>query len=189
MVMTQPCEPCTHRTDELALDIRLDHAVWASENYERCDRCPFDWQWMTVYGLTDNKATLSAARVLWLQIEALWQEVRPTGRRKARSMPEDPEPRWWDIPQPERKFTAGLSLFERVKATVAIEDIAERLTNLSGQGNVLSGACPLHDGSGTEFVIWRDSQYWKCYGRCEAGGDVINLVKELMERGIEWQKK
>jgi hypothetical protein len=186
--MTQPCEPCAHRTDELDLDIRLDHALWTTENYERCDTCPFYWDWMTFYGLTDSKATLSAARVLWLELESLWQEVGPKSRRKVRSMPEDPEPGWWDIPQPERKATAGLSLFERVKAAVAIEDIAERVTNLNGQGNVLSGACPLHGGSGTEFVIWRDIQYWKCYGRCEVGGDVIHLVKELMERGIEWQK-
>ncbi len=187
--MTQPCEPCAHRMDELDLDIRLDHALWAAENYERCDTCPFDWDWMKFYGLTDSKATLSAARVLWLELEALWLEISPTRRRKARSMPEDPEPGWWDVPQPERKATAGLSLFARVKAAVAIEDIAERVTNLRGQGNVLSGACPLHAGSGNEFVIWRDIQYWKCYGRCEAGGDVIHLVKELMERGIERQKE
>jgi hypothetical protein len=190
MVMTQPCEPCAHRTDELDLDIRLTHALWTAENYERCDTCPFDWHWMTVYGLTDSKATLSAARVLWLQIEALWQEVGPTSRRKVRPMPEDIEPRWWDVPQPERKFTAGLSLFERVKAAVRIEDIAERLTTLHGTGNLLKGKCPLHnEQKGEAFAIYLDTQTWRCFGSCVDGGDVVSLVQECLKRGIEWQKK
>jgi hypothetical protein len=172
--------------DELDQDVRFDHAEWASRNYQRCDTCPFKWDWMKFVGFSEDRTTLANARMLWLAFQSLLPNA---GQHPAPAMPDDPEPGWWHISKPEPEHNGfGLSLFERVKAAVAVEDIAERVTNLRGQGNVLSGACPLHDGSGSEFVIWRDIQYWKCYGRCQVGGDVIHLVKELMERGIEWKK-
>jgi DNA primase len=68
---------------------------------------------------------------------------------------------------------------------VKIESIAEQLTELRG-GSTLTGACPFHGGSGTELVIWTDIEEWKCYGRCQMGGDVIHFIQECDKRGLKW---
>ena len=101
---------------------------------------------------------------------------------------EPPAPVITERPQVKERGGFGLSLFDRVKAAVRVEDVAERLTELTGLGNVLTGACPLHEGSGKEFVIWTDIQEWKCYGRCQTGGDLIDLVAQCMDRQLEWRK-
>lgn len=80
----------------------------------------------------------------------------------------------------------GLNIFERVKAAVRIEDVAYSLTDLYGHGTTLTGPCPFHQGTGREFVIWTDIQEWKCYGRCQMGGDVIHLIWACQKEGLEW---
>jgi hypothetical protein len=79
----------------------------------------------------------------------------------------------------------GLDKWQRIKMAVKIESIAGQLTDLYG-GTTMTGACPFHDGSGRELVIWTDIEEWKCYGRCQTGGDVIHFIKECDKRGLKW---
>ena len=79
----------------------------------------------------------------------------------------------------------GLNKYERIKMAIKIESIAGQLTDLHGN-NTLTGACPFHDGSGRELVIWTDIEEWKCYGRCAMGGDVIHFIQECDKRGLKW---
>ena len=81
----------------------------------------------------------------------------------------------------------GLSKYERIKMAVKIESIAGQLTDLRPRGGITqTGACPFHGGSGTELVIWTDIEEWKCYGRCQTGGDVIHFIEECDKRGLKW---
>lgn len=79
----------------------------------------------------------------------------------------------------------GLSKYERIKMAVKIEDLASQLTDLTGN-KTLTGACPFHGGSGKELVIWTDIEEWKCYGKCQIGGDVIHFIQECYKRGMQW---
>ena len=193
--MTEPCAPCKHLTDELSVDERLDYALKHHQE-KRCQTCPFKWDWMvTVYGLknTDGRATLSSARISW----ASFQYLLLFGRDRhppCPGMPDDPEPMWWPInspPPPRRQVSvfngSGLSIYERVKMAVRVEDIAESLTRLYGNGKTLTGKCPFHnEKKGRSFVIWTDIQEWKCYGKCFMGGDVIHLIYECEKKGLQW---
>ena len=80
---------------------------------------------------------------------------------------------------------SGLSIYERIKMTVKIEDLASLITDLRGS-STLHGACPFHKGSGSELVIWTEIEEWKCYGRCQSGGDVIHFIQECHKGGFEW---
>ncbi len=87
-------------------------------------------------------------------------------------------------PAPKRK--GGSDLIQRIKQAYRIEDIAEKHTRLRGN-SVLKGKCFLHgEQHGEAFTVWVDDQKWKCFGACGIGGDVLDLVRAMKERGIEW---
>lgn len=183
--MTEPCAPCLHLTDEMSEDDRFDYANIHTGD-KQCDTCPFKWDWMPLIGLSYDRATLANARMLWLSFQSLFPKA---GERPCLAMPDDPEPQWWPVNTVRiKRVAAGLTLFERVKSAVAVEDIAERLTELRGN-SVLKGKCPLHnEQNGEAFAVYKDTQTWRCFGSCNVGGDVIALIQECMERDIEWQK-
>lgn len=84
---------------------------------------------------------------------------------------------------------SGESLISRIKAAYRIEEIAEMHTRLRGQ-RVLKGKCFLHgEVHGEAFTVWPDEQRWRCFGACNIGGDVIDLVSAMRERGLDWQAK
>jgi len=88
-------------------------------------------------------------------------------------------------PGPRPAYT-GDSLIERIKAAWTVEELAERLgAQLRSQGDQLKARCPLHrEQRGMAFVIWRRDQRWRCFGRCDAGGDVIDLFRAAVDRGL-----
>ena len=72
--------------------------------------------------------------------------------------------------------------FKDIKARVSIVQILERygvLASLtkSGNGDRLSGACPIHGGTNkTHFRVSVAKHCWNCFGKCQGGGNVIDFV-------------
>lgn len=65
---------------------------------------------------------------------------------------------------------------------VNLEEIIERAgTKLQRSGGDLRGVCPLHKGDNpTAFSVYSDQsghQRWRCYTKCDAGGDAIDFVQ------------
>ena len=190
--MSQPCEPCTHGMDLLDVNVRFDHAAWASDNYERCETCPFKWKWMKFVGFQHDRTTLANARMLWLSLEELFISFPQTRRTLARPMPEDPEPRWWvtNAPPPMRKQSNQVmtgTVIERIKASIRLEDVVSLSCNLHGYGDVRKAKCPLHnEQNGESLVLWISDQKWKCFGKCMAYGDVIDWMELAHGKGMDW---
>lgn len=89
-------------------------------------------------------------------------------------------------PATDRRDPPGEGLIARIKAAWTVEGLAERLgARLIGQGDQLKARCPLHgERTGFAFVVWRRDQRWKCFGKCNAGGDVIDLYRLADQRGM-----
>lgn len=72
--------------------------------------------------------------------------------------------------------------FKVIKARVSIVQILERYGALaslskSGNGDRLSGACPIHGGTNkTHFRVSVSKNCWNCFGKCQCGGNVIDFV-------------
>jgi DNA primase len=72
--------------------------------------------------------------------------------------------------------------FKEIKSRVSIAQILERygvLDSLAkgGSGDRLSGACPIHGGANkTHFRVSVSKNCWNCFGKCQAGGNVIDFV-------------
>ncbi len=139
--------------------------------------------YLFLYGQGSQPCSLARSRLAWLALQTA------RGKRYARPMPEDPEPSFWPAAQRKQITKGTQGTVARLKAALRVEDIAGRLTTLRGN-SVLSGKCPLHgERNGQSFVVWIDSQSWRCFGRCGVGGDVLNLIAECMDRDIEWREK
>jgi DNA primase len=73
--------------------------------------------------------------------------------------------------------------FSRLKRLVTIEQVlAHRglLGRMRRHRDSLSGPCPIHCGDNRRaFVVSRSRNLWRCFTRCDAGGDIIELVRQL----------
>lgn len=72
--------------------------------------------------------------------------------------------------------------FKEIKSRVSITQILERygviesLTK-AGTGDRLSGTCPIHGGTNkTHFRVSVSKNCWNCFGKCQAGGNIIDFV-------------
>ncbi len=72
--------------------------------------------------------------------------------------------------------------FKEIKGRVSIVQILERYGVLeslskSGTGDRLSGVCPIHGGTNkTHFRVSVSKNCWNCFGKCQAGGNIIDFV-------------
>lgn len=71
--------------------------------------------------------------------------------------------------------------FQRINRDAAIEQVLDRYgVSLKVSGRQLAGCCPIHGGSNPRaFVVSRTKNAWRCFGDCNRGGSVIDLVAEL----------
>lgn len=71
--------------------------------------------------------------------------------------------------------------WEDIKARHRIEDVlTKRGFTLRRSGSGFLMKCPLHkEEKGESFSIDTKKQIWKCFGKCQCGGDVLKLVMEL----------
>jgi hypothetical protein len=68
----------------------------------------------------------------------------------------------------------------RVKRVVTLAMVLSRygiLNHLKRSGAQLAGCCPIHDGSDPrQFVVHLASNNWFCFGDCNRGGSMLDLV-------------
>ena len=95
--------------------------------------------------------------------------------------------REYEYALPGRRMQSGApqtDVFKRVKAAVPIGLLAERLTDIRWNGEQGRGRCPLHGGDNpTSFSVNSGSGLFRCFV-CGAGGDVVELQRAAMEKGI-----
>ena len=76
--------------------------------------------------------------------------------------------------------------FQRLKRLVKIEHVLAdkgRLDSLRKRGAYLVGPCPIHRGDNPNaFVVHPGKNLWHCFTGCDAGGDVVELVRRLDEK-------
>lgn len=90
----------------------------------------------------------------------------------------------------------GKSEIERIKASVTVDDVLARYgaQPLRRVTNGHAGACPVC-GAGKNkrsraFTVSADGRAWYCFGECQRGGSVIDLVMLLEQcsaaEAIKW---
>lgn len=77
--------------------------------------------------------------------------------------------------------TTGTIDFGRLKLAAPIEQVlAFYGVSLKRMGTQLVGRCPIHKGSNPRaFVVSPAKNVWRCFGDCDRGGSVVDLVALL----------
>ena len=63
-----------------------------------------------------------------------------------------------------------------VKTRTDLVQLAGRYVTLRPSGRALRALCPFHQERTPSFYVWRDSQRWRCFGACAAGGDCFDFL-------------
>ncbi len=70
-----------------------------------------------------------------------------------------------------------MSVTDEIKDRIDIVDLVSESVEMRRAGRNFTGFCPFHHNVNTpSFVVFPDTQTWKCFGECDEGGDVFSFV-------------
>lgn len=73
--------------------------------------------------------------------------------------------------------TKAMTVVEDIKQRIDLVDIVSQTVKLKRTGKNYIGFCPFHSNTHTPaFVVFPDSQTWRCFGQCNEGGDLFGFV-------------
>ena len=78
---------------------------------------------------------------------------------------------------PLSRIIQPMTAVDEIKAKLDIVDIVSETVNLRHTGKNYTGFCPFHTNTKTPaFVVFPETQTWRCFGQCNEGGDLFNFV-------------
>ena len=75
------------------------------------------------------------------------------------------------------QFYLHMTPIEEIKSRIDLIDIVGETVELRKSGRSYTGFCPFHSNTKTpSFVVFPETQTWRCFGACADGGDLFSYV-------------
>ncbi len=70
-----------------------------------------------------------------------------------------------------------MSVADEIKTRLDIVDVISDTVTLKKSGRNFTGFCPFHSNTKTpSFVVFSETQSWRCFGACADGGDIFSFI-------------
>jgi DNA primase len=69
-----------------------------------------------------------------------------------------------------------MTLIDEVKRRLDIVQVVSEYVDLDTRSRTPKARCPFHAENTPSFVVFPESQLWRCFGACATGGDVISFL-------------
>jgi DNA primase len=70
-----------------------------------------------------------------------------------------------------------VTITDEIKSRLDIVDVVSESVQLRKSGSSYTGFCPFHPNTRTPaFVVFPNTQTWRCFGACAEGGDIFSYV-------------
>lgn len=69
-----------------------------------------------------------------------------------------------------------MNVTDDIKSRIDIVDLINAYTPLKKAGRSYKALCPFHSEKTPSFVVFPDSQTWRCFGACGEGGDIFSFM-------------
>jgi len=70
-----------------------------------------------------------------------------------------------------------MSVTDEIKDRIDIVDLVSESVELRRAGRNFTGFCPFHHNVNTPaFVVFPDTQTWRCFSECDEGGDIFSYT-------------
>lgn len=80
-----------------------------------------------------------------------------------------------------------MSVVDEIKSRLDIVDMVGQSVKLRRTGKNYIGFCPFHSNTRTPaFVVFPESQTWRCFGQCAEGGDLFSYV--MKREGLDFNE-
>src|SRR5512136_118709 len=80
-----------------------------------------------------------------------------------------------------------MSAIDEIKTRLDIVEIVSETVTLKKSGRNYLGFCPFHANTKTPaFVVFADTQTWRCFGACADGGDLFSFV--MKREGVDFKE-
>ncbi len=79
-----------------------------------------------------------------------------------------------------------MNVTDEIKARLDIVDVISDTVALKKSGRSYTGFCPFHTNTRTpSFVVFPETQTWRCFGACADGGDIFSFVMKREGLGFK----
>jgi DNA primase len=80
-----------------------------------------------------------------------------------------------------------MSVTDDIKSRLDLVDIVSEQVSLRRSGRNYTGFCPFHSNTRTPaFVVFPETQTWRCFGECATGGDLFDYV--MKKEGYDFKE-